>query len=107
MPANPIVDRTISNFAPVPAPQPLPPSLTAGAAVIVRGRSCRLDAIVDHDDCSELRFDGGDAARARTLLWPFDRPAAIRTGPLPIRVVRLPGRGSRIFDGSRQLTSTF
>ena len=88
MPANPIVDRTIFNSTPFPARQPLPPSLTAGAAVIVRGRSRRLDAIVDHDDCSELRFDGGDAARARTLLWPFDRPAAIRTGPLPIRVVR-------------------
>ena len=91
MPANPIVDRTISNSSPFPAPQPLPSSLTAGTVVIVRGRCSRLDAVVDHDDCSELRFEGDDAVRARTLLWPFDRPAPTRTGPPPLRVVRPPG----------------
>lgn len=88
MPANPIVDRTISNSAPSAVRQPLPSSLATGAMVIVRGQRRRLHAIVDHADCCELRFDGDDASRARTLLWPFDRPAAAATRPLRVRVVR-------------------
>lgn len=88
MPANPIVDRTISNLGPSTVRQPLPPLVTAGAMVNVRGRCCRLHATVDHDDCCELRLDSDDPPRARTLLWPFDRPAASRTGPPPVRVVR-------------------
>lgn len=88
MPANPIVDRTFFNSAPAAVRQPLPPSLVTGAAVVVRGRRTRLRGAVEHADCYELRFDGHDRATPASLLWPFDRPAAIRTGPLIIRVLR-------------------
>jgi superfamily II DNA or RNA helicase len=88
MPAKPIADRTISTVAPSAVRQSLPPSLAAGAMVVVRGRCRRLHATVDHADCCELRLDGDGPARSRTLLWPFDRPSLARTGPLPLRVVR-------------------
>jgi len=56
--------------------------------VVVRGHRRRLHGVVDHSDCCELRFDGDDLSRARTLLWPFDRPGALRNGPAPLRIVR-------------------
>ena len=68
--------------------QPLPPGVTAGARVVVRGRAVRLEGIVEHADCRELHLvnDDGPAAR-RVLLWPFDRPVAIDSRRR-LRVVR-------------------
>src|SRR5687768_13479638 len=88
MPTNSIDDRKTCDETTSPAVQPLPPGVTAGARVVVRGRAARLEGIVEHADCRELHLlnDDGPASR-RVLLWPFDRPVAIDSRRR-LRVVR-------------------
>ena len=80
MPMNPMGDRETCEEAAPAAVQPLPPGVTPGAAVLVRGCRWRLDAVVAHADCRELHLrrlgEGG-----RVLLWPFDRPIAADQSP--------------------------
>lgn len=77
MPANSIDDRKTCAQADPPAVQRLPPGVSPGARVIVRGRAARLVSIVEHADCRELHLfsEDDDPVRRRVLLWPFDRPA--------------------------------
>ena len=87
MRANPIADRNTCEDAVPATPQPLPPGVSAGASVHLRGRFWHLDATLRHPDCHELHLSPiGDGTR-RVVLWPFDRPA-----PAPpraaMRVVR-------------------
>jgi superfamily II DNA or RNA helicase len=76
MPANSIGDRETCDDAAPAAVQPLPPGVTPGAMVSVRGSRCQLEAVVAHADCRELHLRGG-----RVLLWPFDRPIAVDERP--------------------------
>jgi superfamily II DNA or RNA helicase len=78
MPTNSIDDRRTCNPSAAPAVQPLPPGVTPGARVFVRGCRARLHAIVEHSDCRELHLsiNSGPPYR-RVLLWPFDRPAPV------------------------------
>ncbi len=66
---------------------PLPPGVSPGALVAVRGADWRVGACLDHDDCRELHLQAADGER-RVLLWPFDRPHAAATRQPP-RVVPL------------------
>ena len=88
MPTNSIDDRKTCEEDSSPAVQPLPRGLIAGARVAVRGRTARLDAVVEHADCRELHLlnDTGPPQR-RVLLWPFDRPVPV-DGGRRVRVVR-------------------
>ena len=88
MPANSIDPLENFNDAAAAAVQTLPSSVVPGARVRVRGRACRLDALIERADCRELHlFDLADGRR-RVLLWPFDRPAAIdeRARVRPVRL---------------------
>ena len=81
MPANSLDDRSPCNESLVAPLPPLPPGLSIGARVHVRGRVWRLDLVVPHEDCRELHlFDLRDERR-RVLLWPHDRPIAIDDQP--------------------------
>jgi superfamily II DNA or RNA helicase len=81
MPGKSIDDRETCNDSPAAAVQPLPPGVSIGARVHVRGRAWRLDMVVPHDDCRELHlFDLRDERR-RVLLWPHDRPVAVGDRP--------------------------
>jgi len=81
MPGNSIDDRETCNDSPAAAVQPLPPGVSIGARVHVRGRAWRLDMVVPHEDCRELHlFDLRDERR-RVLLWPHDRPVAVDDRP--------------------------
>lgn len=83
--------------------QPLPPGVTPGARVLVRGGPARLDAVVEHSDCRELHLFNDDRPYRRVLLWPFDRPAAIDTRRR-VRVVRLRAWAARVTRASRRWT---
>jgi superfamily II DNA or RNA helicase len=78
MPANPIDDRKTCVLADATGEQALQPALAIGAELIARGRPMRLETIVPHRDCCELHLLPVDAER-RVLLWPFDRPRAVRS----------------------------
>ena len=88
MPGKSIDDRETCNDSLGAAVQPLPPGVSIGARVHVRGRAWRLDIVVPHDDCRELHlFDLRDERR-RVLLWPHDRPVAVDDRPR-LETVRL------------------
>jgi len=88
MPGKSIDDRETCNDSLAAAVQPLPPGVSIGARVHVRGRAWRLDMVVPHDDCRELHlFDLRDERR-RVLLWPHDRPVAVDDRPR-LETVRL------------------
>jgi hypothetical protein len=76
MAGNPILDRKNRTVVASTALTLLPPGMSPGSLVAVRGCRWRVTASVEHADCRELhlRGSGGDT---RVLLWPFDRPAAI------------------------------
>lgn len=82
MPINSIGDRETCDDAWAAPLQRLPPGVTPGTEVTVRGGRWRLEAVVAHADCRELRLlqDAVPPAR-RVLLWPFDRPIAAARGP--------------------------
>src|SRR5258708_27741119 len=76
MPIDLIEARETCHIGLPAAVQPLPPGVTPGAGVTVRGGRWQLDAVVAHADCRELHLRGGDPPARRVLLWPFDRPVA-------------------------------
>jgi len=81
MPGKSIDDRETCNESLAAAVQPLPPGVSIGARVHVRGRAWRLDMVVPYDDCRELHlFDLRDERR-RVLIWPHDRPVALDDRP--------------------------
>jgi superfamily II DNA/RNA helicase len=112
-------DRGTCEEAVPAAVQPLPPGVTPGAAVSVRGSRWWLDALVAHADCYELHLRpahsphrSGPGHRSlgeggRVLLWPFDRPIAADLRPRA-RTVGLwrwaAAIGSAIADGLDPLT---
>ena len=78
MPVNPIAAGRNCDDSREAAVQPLPPGVSAGVHVQVRGGAAILDATVAHEDCRELRLTVGPNRIRRTLLWPFDRPSLVR-----------------------------
>jgi hypothetical protein len=68
--------------------QSLPPGVSTGALVLVRGRQWRVRVRVDHQDCLELHLHSADG-ESRVLLWPFDRPSPVDDRRAP-RLLRLP-----------------
>ena len=78
MPANPIAPGKNCDDRHLTTVQPLPPGVSAGAQVQVRGVAAVLEATVAHEECCELRLAVGPDRLRRTLLWPFDRPSAVR-----------------------------
>jgi superfamily II DNA or RNA helicase len=87
MRANPIADRNTCEEAVPSTPQPLPPGVSAGASVHLRGRVWHLDATLSHADCHELHLSQIVEGTQRIVLWPFDRPAPLPPRPA-MRVVR-------------------
>src|SRR5687768_10901670 len=103
MPMNSTGDRESCEEAVAAAVQPLPPGVTPGAAVSVRGSRWWLDGLVAHADCYELHLRpahsphrSGPGPRrlgadrpghrslgegGRVLLWPFDRAIAADLSP--------------------------
>jgi superfamily II DNA or RNA helicase len=102
-------DRETCDDAVSATVQPLPPGVTPGAAVSVRGSRWRLEAVVTHADCRELHLrrlgdlPAGALGRrsfgegGRVLLWPFDRPIAAAQSPRP-RTVGLRTWASTVGD---------
>jgi hypothetical protein len=76
MPINSIEDHKTCDIGLPAAVQPLPPGVTPGAGVRVRGSRWQLEAVIAHADCRELHLRGGSPPERRVLLWPFDRPVA-------------------------------
>src|SRR5258708_27943346 len=68
--------RENCDVGPPVAAQPLPPGVTPGAGVTVRGIRWQLDAVVAHPDRTEPHLRGGDPPVRQVLLWPVDRPGA-------------------------------
>ncbi len=67
---------------------PLPPGVETGSEIRARGERWIVQAIVAHDDCTELHLCSVTDGGGRVLLWPFDRPAA-QTVVRRLRSVRL------------------
>ena len=88
MPANSIDDRRFCDEPSHATVQPLPPGVSAGAFITLRGHRCRLDATITHEDCRELHATRMADGSPCVLLWPFDRPAATEAPPR-LRPVRL------------------
>jgi superfamily II DNA or RNA helicase len=80
MPEHSILDRKNLQLDAGATLTVLPPGIAPGALVTMRGVRWRVWASVQHADCHELHLRG-TAGEARTLLWPFDRPALVAAAP--------------------------
>jgi superfamily II DNA or RNA helicase len=101
MAGNPLEDGRNRDPGDAAALPTLPPGVAPGRRVSVRSADWRVAAVVDHDDCRELHLHAA-SGEARTLLWPFDRAAAI-DGPRPLRVVPLRAWARRLADARSEV----
>lgn len=100
MPANPIADLETWNSSASARAQTLPPGVSAGAVVFVRGARWRVETLLGHPDCCEIHLSGGAPPARRVLLWPFDRPVAADATP-GFRSVRLAAWASQVTAAAR------